>query len=196
MIKFKNVSKSFGSKKLLEDSNLEFKKGCINILNGPSGSGKTTILRMIGGIDSDYAGDIVGKPENISYLFQEDRLLPYFNVLDNICFILPDTLSRKEKKELAAKYLKLMELENEHYSYPHQLSGGMARRVAIARSLAYPSELLLLDEPFNGLNIELKQKVANIINDSLKENNKTIILVTHDTQLIHSFNYANILNFI
>jgi NitT/TauT family transport system ATP-binding protein len=89
-----------------------------------------------------------------------------------------------------------MELEYEHNSYPHELSGGMARRVAIARSLAYPSQLLLLDEPFTGLNLDLKYKVANIISDSLKENDKTIILVTHDTQLMDSFNYANILNLV
>jgi NitT/TauT family transport system ATP-binding protein len=196
MIKFNNVTKSFGNKKILLNSNIEFEKGKINILNGPSGSGKTTILKIIGGIDSNFTGNIIGRPEKISYLFQEDRLLPYFNVIDNVCFILPDTLSRKEKKEIAAKYLQLMELEYEHNSYPHELSGGMARRVAIARSLAYPSQLLLLDEPFTGLNLDLKYKVANIISDSLKENDKTIILVTHDTQLMDSFNYANILNLV
>lgn len=195
MIRFKNVSKRFNDKIILEGSDLEFQKDCINILDGPSGSGKTTILKMISGIDKDYTGDIVGLPENISFLFQEDRLLPYFNVIDNVCFTLPDTISKNEKCKIAAKYLKMMELEKEHYSFPNQLSGGMARRVAIARSLAYPSQLLLLDEPFNGLNIELKHKIVDTINKSLKADGKTIILVTHDSQLISSFHYANILNF-
>lgn len=194
MIELKNIFKQYGSKIVLENVNIDIIDKRVNIINGPSGCGKTTLLNIISGIDNDYTGDIIGRPNSISYLFQEDRLLPYFNTLDNVTFTLPESYDKIKKDEIGIKYLNALDLENEHNTYPQQLSGGMARRVAIARSLAYPASLLLLDEPFNGLNIELKYKVADMISDSIKSNDKTVILVSHDITILKYLEQVNIID--
>ena len=198
LIEIKDVSRSYTENKhtvkgLDGISFNVYPREIVSIL-GPSGCGKTTLLNIISGIDNDYTGDIIGRPNSISYLFQEDRLLPYFNTLDNVTFTLPESYDKIKKNEIGIKYLNALDLKNEHNTYPQQLSGGMARRVAIARSLAYPASLLLLDEPFNGLNIELKYKVADMISDSIKSNDKTVILVSHDITILKYLEQVNIIN--
>ena len=180
MIELKNITKKFGTQSILDNLTLSFKEGALNIISGPSGSGKTTLFNILSGIDKDFSGTLLGVPENISYLFQEDRLLPYYNVFDNVLFTIPEDVCSFERVETADKNLRLMGIFAEKDKYPHELSGGMARRAAIARALSYPGELLLLDEPFNALNIELKKTVLTAIEDYIAINEKTAIMITHD----------------
>ena len=180
MIELNNITKKYDSKLVLDNFSATFKKGTINIVHGPSGCGKTTLFNIISGLDSDYTGDVVGVPERISYLFQDDRLLPYHTVVDNVLFTMPDDMDKKEKLILAEQCLAKMELSDAKCDFPHQLSGGMARRAAIARSLCYPCDLLILDEPFNGLNAELKSSVLDALKQSISKNKKCVIVITHD----------------
>ena len=179
MIEVKNISKKYDDKLVLDNFSAAFVPG-INIISGPSGCGKTTLFNIICGLDSDYTGRVSGVPEEVACLFQEDRLLPYYSVLDNVLFTMPDEMGKEKRISIASDMLDKMELSSEKGSYPYELSGGMARRAAIARTLSYPSKLLLLDEPFNGLNAELKKTVVDAVKESLPLNGKTAILITHD----------------
>ncbi|MCK5128218.1 MAG: ABC transporter ATP-binding protein [Clostridiales bacterium] len=194
MIRLENIYKCFADKDVLSNVSMIIEKDKVNIINGPSGCGKTTLLNLISGIDTEYTGTITGIPKHISYLFQEDRLLPYFNTLDNVMFTLPESLDKEHKLKLAKKYLDALGLSNEYKTYPRKLSGGMARRVAIARSLAHPAQLLLLDEPFNGLNIELKHIVMDLILSGLNQMDQTIILVSHDQIILDYIKNKNIID--
>lgn len=196
MIELKNLTKKYNDKIIFEKLNILIKDNFINVITGSSGCGKTTLLNIIAGIDSVYDGKIHGMPNDISYLFQEDRLLPFFNVIENVIFTMPDDLEKEKKIELAIFFLDKFELLNDYHKYPHELSGGMSRRVAIARSFAYSSDILLLDEPFNGLNIELKQIVIEAIYDYLNLKNKIIIVVSHDPIIYSENNNQNTFNII
>lgn len=193
MIELKNITKKYENKKVLDNLSVTFKRNAINIVSGPSGCGKTTLFNIISGLDKIYSGEISAVPEKTAYLFQEDRLLPYYTVLDNVTFTLPENISDEKKNDIAMKNLRKMELNEEKDALPHELSGGMARRVAIARALCYPSELLLLDEPFNGLNIELKKTVVDAIKESLHLNEKTVIIITHDLSVFEKDDEINLI---
>jgi NitT/TauT family transport system ATP-binding protein len=192
MIELKDITKKYDNKLVLNSFNATFKRGTINIVYGPSGCGKTTLFNIISGLDRDYSGEITGVPEQISYLFQEDRLLPYHTVIDNVLFTMPDTISKKEKLSIAEQCLAKMELSDSKCDFPYQLSGGMARRAAIARALCYPCDLLILDEPFNGLNSELKSSVVDTLKDSIAGNKKCVIVITHDLSPFDDENNINI----
>ena len=194
MIELKNITKKYDNKLVLDGFSAAFKKGTINIVYGPSGCGKTTLFNIISGLDLDYAGEVSGVPERISYLFQEDRLLPYHTVIDNVLFTMPEDMNKKEKMLLAEQCLAKMELSDAKCDFPHQLSGGMARRAAIARSLCYPCDLLILDEPFNGLNAELKTSVVDALKESIAGNKKCVIVITHDLNPFDNENNINIVN--
>ncbi len=103
-IRFESVSKVFGEHILFEDLNLEIKTGATIVFTGRSGCGKTTMLRMIAGLDKDYSGTITGVPDAVSFLFQEDRLLPWYNVKQNIEFVLRDMMSREKSAETIEAY--------------------------------------------------------------------------------------------
>ena len=194
MIELKNITKKYDNKLVLDGFSAAFKKGTINIVHGPSGCGKTTLFNIISGLDRDYAGEVAGVPERISYLFQEDRLLPYHTVIDNVLFTMPEDMDKKEKILLAEQCLAKMELSDAKCDFPHQLSGGMARRAAIARSFCYPCDLLILDEPFNGLNSELKTSVVDALKESIAGNKKCVIVITHDMSPFDNENNINIVN--
>ena len=199
MIKLSNITKSFADKRVFNNLNIAFHENEINVIYGPSGCGKTTLFNIISGIDKNFSGNISGIPNDIAYLFQEDRLLPYYNVIDNIMFTLPDTMKESERKTRAQSYLDIMEMPTEKDTLPHELSGGMARRVAIARALSYPSTIMLMDEPFNGLNALLKTKVYEAILRSNKKDNKTVIIITHDLSVFEkddAINFINLSNYI
>ncbi len=179
-----NVCKSYGKLAVLSDLNLSFPVGKISCLLGPSGIGKTTILNIIaecmapdsGTVNNNFAG-------RISYLFQESLLLPWLTVLDNVCYLMAEERSRAEKEQEALELLALMELEGCHGQYPAALSGGMARRVALARALACPMPLLLMDEPFTGLDSELKTRIVDVVYDRICLQQRTAVIVTHDIEV-------------
>lgn len=141
---------------------------------GPSGCGKTTLLRLLAGLEQPAGGTVV-RPQDgqVSMVFQEDRLLPWMTALENV--MLPGAT-----RESAVEILTRLGLGEELYSLPSQLSGGQQRRVAIARALASPGDLLLLDEPFNGLDEKSWRQVLPLVLDQATV--KPVVLVTHVRQ--------------
>ncbi len=172
MIELKNVYKAFGEKQVLKDFSLQIQKGERVCLMGASGSGKTTIFNLILGIESPDSGTAETGGE-ISAVFQEDRLCEDFSALSNVRMVLCDRDSKR-----AAKVLELFLDEGDIASPVRTFSGGMKRRVAIARALCFDKPILLLDEPFTGLDSETKARAAAAINEL--SGGKTILLISHD----------------
>lgn len=147
MIVLENLSFAYGDKPILESFSLSLPKQGITVLQGPSGCGKTTLLRLLAGLEQPQQGRISGVvPQNCAMLFQENRLFPWRTVEQHITDVLP-----RERRGQAAEWLRLVELEDEGANRISQLSGGMGRRLALGRCLALGGELLLLDEPFAGV---------------------------------------------
>jgi NitT/TauT family transport system ATP-binding protein len=180
-LKLEHVTKSFGDLNVLYNFSVEFVPGRLNCILGPSGCGKTTLLNLIAGITApDQLGTNNFENRRISYIFQEDRLLPWKTVKENIRFVLHMHFSGEEMESTIARNIKLIELENFQDYYPMQLSGGMKRRVSIARAFSYPSEVVLLDEPFKGIDISLKQSLMLSLRMLWENEHRTLIYVTHD----------------
>ncbi|MEE4197963.1 MAG: ABC transporter ATP-binding protein [Bacteroidales bacterium] len=173
--------KSFGDITLFRDFSLEIKEHTITCILGPSGCGKTTLLNMISNTTQPDTGEFTGFANKIiSYIFQEPRLLPWKTVIDNIAFVLNDSISSKEKRAIAAGYSQMVELEKFNNYYPSQLSGGMKQRVAIARAFCYPSEIILMDEPLKALDLRLKMNLMKSFRRLWQRDKRTVIFVTHD----------------
>ncbi len=180
-LEIKNLRKNFDNKKILDGINLILYKNNIHTILGPSGSGKTTLLNIVSNILTCDEGEIDFKEKPlISYLFQEDRLLNWLTVYKNIEIILKDIMPKKELKNQISHYLSMLGLMEFSNHYPTQLSGGMRQRVASIRAFMYPSNFLLMDEPFKSLDVKMKQKLIQTIVELWKENPKTILFVTHD----------------
>lgn len=167
-----DISKSFGSKEVLRDFSVELADGERLCLLGPSGSGKTTLLNIIAGLIKPDSGEVICSYDRIAYVFQEVRLLPWLTAQENL------TAAAGCSAETARELLAAMELGEECGSYPDALSGGMQQRVNIARALASDSGLILLDEPFKGLDAELKERMIQEVRQRCCQ--RTMILVTHD----------------
>lgn len=181
-VQIKNLNKAFGKNPVLVNLNMNFPKNKITVITGPSGCGKTTLLNIMSGIEKQDSGEVLMSDKSISYIFQEDRLLPHFTVYQNIAFVLKSTMTPTEMKPVIEKYLALVKLMEAKDKYPSQLSGGMKRRVAIARAFAYKSRLLLMDEPFKGLDDKLKKEIIEEFLRIYREDKRTVILVTHDME--------------
>lgn len=147
MISLRNITLRYGEKVVLDGFSLELPESGLTALSGPSGCGKTTLLRVLGGLARPEAGAVEGlDPARAAFLFQEDRLLPWRTVGQHITDVLP-----RSRREELARWLAFAELEGEESTYPAALSGGMARRLALARCAALDGDALLLDEPFAGV---------------------------------------------
>ncbi|WP_374048161.1 ABC transporter ATP-binding protein [Clostridium sp. MB40-C1] len=177
-----NVCKSFQGQKVFQNLNLGFVKNKISVILGPSGCGKTTLLNIISGIEEVDLGEVIVNNDSISYIFQEDRLIPWLTAYENIAFTLKSYTDKKEMDNLIHKYLDIVKLNGHKDKLPAKLSGGMKRRVAVARAFAYKSELLLMDEPFKGLDGELKKNIIEEFLKIWKEDKRTVIMVTHDME--------------
>ena len=179
----KNIYKSFEDLLVLDDITIDFPANKTTCILGPSGCGKTTLLNIIAGILDKDRGEVVGfENKNISFVFQEDRLIEWKNVKDNISFVLKEKKDKNEIETIVDKYLKLVNLEEYKYYYPRRLSGGMRQRISILRAFAYPSDLLLMDEPFKSLDINNKHIVMDFFKELKDKENRTSILVTHDVE--------------
>lgn len=181
MLRLKNVCKSFGDKVILNDFSYDFKESGLVLIKGPSGCGKTTLLRLIAGLEEKDSGEILKKGV-ISFLFQEDRLLPWLSVIENVTCVMVGKSAKKKK--MAHELLSLIGLEGEENERIENLSGGMKRRVAFARALALCPDILLLDEPFTGLDADTKNKLMDITLSFSKEH--LILMVTHDSNDLKS----------
>lgn len=176
MLKLKKITKTFSKVKVLEKFDLHIKRGEILVLIGPSGSGKTTLLNIIAELEKIDQGVIEKKFSKVGYVFQEDRLLPWLSVKDNVSIVSNDT----SKVEGILKTLKIWDYAD---NLPKDLSGGMKQRVSIARAYNFSSELVLMDEPFKCLDFKLKSELMDDLITKWKEDNNTYLLVTHDEKV-------------
>jgi len=183
-IRVESLTKKFGDQVLFNGINIEIKKGGITALIGGSGCGKTTLLRMICGLDKDYTGQIIGVPDRKSFLFQEDRLLPWYNVKKNIEFVLRDAMEKERIATVVSQIIKDVQLDGHEEKLPSALSGGMQRRVAMARAFCYPANLLLMDEPFKGFDLKLNLELISLFHRLYADSGKTVLLVAHEMELI------------
>ena len=168
----KVISVRFGENVIFDRFEFKPEENKITCVLGPSGSGKTTLLKAFCGLVKQEFS-----PEKCSVVFQDQRLLPHLNVLDNIAIVLPG--KRKEKREKALSLLADMELSSSAKLYPSELSGGMAQRVAIARALAYSAPYLLMDEPFKGLDLALQERLIRYFLSVWEKDRRTTLFVTH-----------------
>ena len=178
-----NLSKSFCNLTVFEDFSLKLPEKKITCILGPSGCGKTTLLNMVAGILKPDDGQFKGFEEkNISYLFQEPRLLKWKTVWENIEFVLKDSYTKEKRQEIISKYLELVDLTDFKDYYPDKLSGGMLQRVAIARAFVYSSDILIMDEPFKALDMKLKILLMDSFMKLWLNDLRTVIFVTHDIE--------------
>ena len=180
---FSKGNNSRQSHEAIKNLKVNISKGEFCTIIGPSGCGKTTLLNLVAGLDTDMHGEILfgnkKKVEQIktAYMFQTPRLLPWLNVLENVKVVLnKDQKSNKRAEEI----LSIMGLKNFLNYYPNQLSGGMQRRVALARSFSSQPELFLLDEPFVSLDDQMANKLRDMLLKQWTNEPTTIIFVTHD----------------
>ena len=188
-------SRNGGARAAVEAVSLGLGAGDIGVLIGPSGCGKTSLLRAVAGLErctsgrvlidgqvlSDPAGGVHLAPERrrIGMVFQDYALFPHLSVAENIAFGLND-LPRPQRAQRVQQVLELVGLAHAARRAPHQLSGGQQQRVALARALAPRPRLLLLDEPFSSLDVDLRERLAQEVRAILKESGTTALLVTHD----------------
>ncbi len=193
MLKLVQVSQAYGAREVVKDLSFDLLPGQIGCLLGPSGCGKTTVLRCIAGFEPIAAGHIeiggetVSSParltppekRQIGMVFQDYALFPHLTVADNIAFGL-GALGKDSRQRRVDELLALTGLLETANKYPHQLSGGQQQRVALARALAPKPRLLLMDEPFSNLDVELRERLSLEVRDILRREGMTALIVTHD----------------
>lgn len=179
MVRLKDVSKSFNGLKILDSFSLRLEQGTVTGLLGPSGCGKTTICNIISGLIKMDSGEITGA-DTVSYLFQEPRLLPWYTVYKNLDIVLKKHFEELKRKELIVDMLDMVDLPEYSEYYPDQLSGGMARRVSLARAFIYPGDIVLMDEPFQAIDLKRKLELVDYVNRVWQNTKKTALFVTHD----------------
>ncbi len=183
MIKLNNVCKEYNNELLYNNFNIDFEENKISCILGPSGIGKTTLVNMITGLIIPDSGEIM-LPLNskFSYVFQEPRFLEWYSVYDNIEFVLREYYNVAERKAIINKTLALVGLSDFLNYKISELSGGMAQRVSLARAFAYPSNILILDEPFKGLDYKLEEDLLIKFKSIWQNDKRTVLFITHDIE--------------
>jgi iron(III) transport system ATP-binding protein len=193
LLTLRSLSCGYGDQRIVEQLDLHLNAGDIGCLLGPSGCGKTTTLRAIAGFEPllsgeiELAGEIISRPglmlapekRRIGMVFQDYALFPHLTVEENVSFGIRKLAGRDRA---VAELLELVKLDQFASRYPHELSGGQQQRVALARALAPSPLLLLLDEPFSNLDVELRRALSQEVRDILKARGTSAILVTHDQE--------------
>lgn len=174
-LKIEGLSKSFDGLKVIENLNIEVKDGEVLAIVGPSGCGKSTILNIVSGVIKEFNGKIENNTKQIGYVFQEDRVLPWKTVYENIKIV-----NDASKREEILKLIEEVGLKGFESYYPHKLSGGMRQRCAIARAFNYSCDLLLMDEPFKSLDYNLRIDMLKSLTNLWNKNKKSILFVTHE----------------
>ena len=188
-IRIKNISKAYGDKRVLNRISKEFPSGETTVIMGASGCGKTTLLRILLGLEMPDNGEVIGMPEKVSVLFQEDRLCEDASAYENIALVLErkrtraqkDAQRRKIEQEAAQVGITAEDLTQNVM----ELSGGMRRRIALLRALLYEADCVVLDEPFKGLDAATKQIVMQYVKE--KVTGRTAFLVTHEQAEVDFF---------
>jgi ABC-type nitrate/sulfonate/bicarbonate transport system ATPase subunit len=166
---------------ILKDLDLTVGRGEFLCILGPSGCGKSTMLNVLAGLDKSYEGTVNVSAGRIGYLFQEPRLLPWMTAEQNLDFALESCkVARSRWEELKLRYLAMTGLSDFRDYYPHQISGGMAQRLALVRALCVEPGILLMDEPFSGLDEITARRLRSDLLNIAEETGKTIVFVTHN----------------
>lgn len=182
-LEVKNLSKAYGDHAVLRDFSHVFPDGSLTAIEGRSGCGKTTLLRLIAGLEAPDAGSILGVPSGgVAMVFQEDRLPPQLTAPACLRAVLRRTSERDRQIDAALRALGLGDALDQPV---REFSGGMRRRVALARALLYPSDLILLDEPFKGLDADTRAAAIAFARPLLA--GRTALLVTHDPEDAEAF---------
>lgn len=195
LLEINDIECRYQGQSVLHGLSIRIRRGSLVCLLGPSGCGKTTALRAIAGFEPVYKGEIrlrgktVSAPDfclppeyrRLGMVFQDYALFPHLSVLENVVFGVRHR-SRAECRRIGMETLELVGLAAYAQRYPHELSGGQQQRIALARALAPRPELMLLDEPFSNLDVELRERLAYEIYDILKSQDITAVMVTHDQQ--------------
>jgi sulfonate transport system ATP-binding protein len=167
----------------LQGFSASFDDGSFTVIVGRSGCGKTTLLRLLSGLEEKDGGEIrwkqTGRPAKVGIVFQEPRLLPWLTVGENMLFS-QTSAAAANKAQLLEQYLQLLRLEPFRDAYPAQLSGGMAQRVSLGRTLCYEPDLILMDEPFGALDYFTRRHLQQELSELFLSQKKTVIFVTHD----------------
>lgn len=179
----REISKSFGGLRVLERFSLDIPAEKVTVVLGPSGCGKTTLLNLLSGLLPADAGERSGfEGARFSYVFQEPRLIPSLSALRNVELVLRSVLAPEERRVRALRLLSAVGLQDARNQKPAQLSGGMRQRVALARAFAYPAELLLLDEPFQSVDLKTRIGLMDAFLELQAEDPRTVVFVTHEVK--------------
>jgi sulfonate transport system ATP-binding protein len=181
MVRISVAAKDFGDRQVLRAIDFTLADGEVLAIVGRSGAGKTTLLRLIAGLDRAFSGGIdVEGP--IGMVFQEPRLLPWRRTIENVALALPGSPRQPENLRRAADALAQVGLAGEGDTFPRALSGGMARRVALARALVVGPRLMLLDEPFASLDAATADQLRQMVAEIWRQHRVSVVLVTHDVR--------------
>ncbi len=195
MLQVKNISHTFEEKVILDDISFNVAAGEILCLLGPSGCGKTTCLRLTAGLEDLQAGliaiddnvladgqvNVPVEDRNMGFVLQDFALFPHMNVLGNVTFGIANS-PKGEQERVAEEHLSAVGLWDRRDAFPHQLSGGEQQRVALVRALAPGPNVMLMDEPFSGLDVLTRRTVRDDTRRLLKERNVPTLMVTHDPE--------------
>ena len=174
MLKIKDITTAYDNETVLSHLSYDFEDGKKYAIVGPSGIGKTTLLNILCGLKKPDGGSVETSYTRPAYVFQDPRLFPWLTALENVTLVCAD-------KQKAKDILTSLSLDDDTLSkYPHELSGGMRQRVAIARALCFDGDIVLMDEPFKGLDSEMRRYIREFIFHKLK--NKTVIMITHQPE--------------
>jgi len=180
VLRFDHVSGQYGSLQVLRDLSFDVNEKDVVGIFGQSGSGKTTLLKLAAGLIEPAAGQIERISRGIGYVFQEPRVLPWKTALDNVAIpLLAQGLDRQSAKEKAGRWLLKMGLDGFEDYFPSRLSGGMVQRVSLARAFAVEPDVLLLDEPFGALDVQLKDTMFALLRQQLDAQPVTVLYVSH-----------------
>lgn len=181
MLSLQNINLAFGPLKVLENFSATFCNNEFTCLFGPSGVGKSTVLNLLAGILKPDSGQLLNSCDRIGYVFQEPRLLPWCTVWENIEVGLYATdLKKSQRSDIISAMIERLGLSSFADYYPAQLSGGMKQRVSLGRAFVVDPQLLLLDEPFSGLDETLKLEMRSLLRELISWHPCTTIFVTHD----------------
>ncbi|MDD3980688.1 MAG: ATP-binding cassette domain-containing protein, partial [Spirochaetales bacterium] len=181
LLKAREIEKSFGARQVLAGISADFPSSSVTAILGPSGCGKTSFLNILAGLIPADSGRLIGFPQaSFSYSFQDPRLLPWLSSLDNILFALSGLENEKNIRDRALRFIAAAGLEAYASFKPPALSGGMRRRLSLARAFSYPSEVLLLDEAFSSVDLKLRIDLMDLFSLLWREERRTTIFVTHD----------------
>jgi ABC-type nitrate/sulfonate/bicarbonate transport system ATPase subunit len=189
-LEIKDIHKTFEDTSVLEGISLQLKSKEFVTILGPSGSGKSTIFNIISGLLKPDSGEVViegesftGKTGRVSYMYQKDLLLPWRKVIDNAALpLIVKGIKKQQARETVSPFFSVFGLEGFEYKYPFQLSGGMRQRAAMLRTYMFSKDIMLLDEPFGGLDAITRGKMHQWLLEVLGQLEASVLFITHDIE--------------